>query len=174
MDLTKQPDNSGQPDSQSEEQKKKDFYYNNLHLKGLGGWLIIVQLCLWLLLLNACINVVFVTLPKVIQFSKYEGFGWMLLIPFQFIGALLIVAALLILLAQFVRKSSRFPVWFIGFNIGLAVFYLIDFGLNLLLFEMSDETMFTYISAFMRQALLSVLWIAYMVRSKRVKVTFIH
>ncbi|CAH1206811.1 hypothetical protein PAECIP111893_02620 [Paenibacillus plantiphilus] len=187
MDITKQPDKTEEPASQLEEQsdsqtdsqsEEKDFYYKHLHLKGLGGWLIIVHISMWLFLLNACVNVVFVTLPKILQFSKYTDpassmydVKWSFLIPLQFIGNLLIVLTLLILLFKFVSRSSTFPKWFISFNIGLTAFYILDFAINLF-FPMNDENLFIYISAVMRQGLLCLLWIGYMLRSKRVKVTF--
>lgn len=188
MDITKQPDKTEEPTSQLEKQsdsqsdsqsEEKDFYYKHLHLKGLGGWLIIVHISMWLSLLNACVNVVFVTLPKIIQFSKYTDPAssmyeakWSFLIPLQFIGNLLIVVTLLILLFKFVSRSSTFPKWFISFNIGVTAFYILDFAINLVLSPISDEDFFLSISAVMRQGLLCLLWIGYMLRSKRVKVTF--
>ncbi|MBW7474277.1 DUF2569 domain-containing protein [Paenibacillus oenotherae] len=179
MDIAKQSDQSKQKVAGTN--LDETFYYDNIHLKGLGGWLIIVHIALWLFLFNAGINLLLVTLPKIIQLSKYSDPAsplydstWAVTIPFQFIGNFLIILSLLVLLVKFVRRRSNFPRLFIIFNIGVTLFYFVDLVLLLLMTTLSDASLLTYVSALLRQALLCVLWIAYFARSKRVKVTFIR
>jgi hypothetical protein len=74
---------------------------------------------------------------------------------------------------KFFTKSSNFPKWYIGIAVFSLVFIVADaFAIKLIL---PNESVFDpdTIKELMRSVIMVVVWVPYMLVSKRVKATFI-
>jgi ABC-type multidrug transport system permease subunit len=149
---------------------------------GLGGWLIFVGIGLvvrplWILT-NVAPSVVAVftngswhelTTPGSPQFHPL----WRVILLYELVGNLGIVLAGIWLLVLFVHRSPSFPKWFIGLAVFVPLFILGDSWLSI---QIHPEEPFwdpPTILNFTRTTFSGLLWIPYMLLSKRVRATFV-
>lgn len=156
---------------------------DNKELKGLGGWLILVGI-------GVVINPIRLLLTVVPAFNAiFEDGIWEALttegseVYTPYFGALVvgemvfnavIIAASIYMAYLFFSKHYLFPKLFIGLVVVSLVFIPLDAWLLTLVFP--GEPMFDSETAkeFMRSVIAGVIWIPYMLLSKRVKATFVE
>lgn len=143
-----------------------------VHCEGIGGWLI-------LLAISQVLGVAAFSATMISNFSSLPV-GTASLMPLAMIGAVAIESALLLLLIYtaflFFSKSRRFPVTFIVSCVAglieplaLAVWLAVATGGDMLAYVTSSVTVH-----YLASVVGCVLWIAYVVRSVRVRNTFVH
>ena len=146
--------------------------YNMNNLKGIGGWLYVVA-----------IGVVANPLFILISLSEYpsiisgEGFEFLSLSIKAFVwgemlfwGMMLLISAYVVFL--FFKKKRDFPNWFITIFLLLIAFSIIDtMVFNLLL---PEEPLNDMIGAIIRVVIQAAIWIPYMFKSERVRLTFVE
>ena len=155
----------------------------NNKLKGLGGWLILVGIGVVLSpirILAFCVSTyapIFsdgtwgaLTTPSSEAYTPY--FGALLICEIVLNATFLVVSFYLIYL--FFTKHYLFPKFFIAFIIFLLVFILLDTWIVNLIFP--EESMFDPETAEEIGRILgaALIWIPYMLISKRVKATFVE
>lgn len=151
-------------------------------LKGLGGWLILVG-----------IGVVISPIVMLVQMSDFiqifEGNTWAALTtpgsdfyqPYlgslvigEFIFNSLMFIAKIYLIYLFFSKHYMFPKVFIVLSIVTVVFFLIDTWLVTLILPDASVINSDTIQEFLRSFIPAVIWVPYMLVSKRVKATFVE
>jgi len=150
---------------------------------GLGGWLILVAIGLVLNPLKIGALVVATFLPifqngtwALLTTPGEEAYHvlWGPVILFELVGNLVMIAIAVALLVLFFRRSRHFPKTYIFFMLGSLLFILVDaWAVSLVLPEepiLDPETL----KEVMRWALACVIWVPYMLSSKRVANTFVE
>ena len=154
-----------------------------IKLTGLGGWLFFVGLGL----LISPISVCSVLLTEFLPLFSTEFFssvtseisedyipGYSFLISYEILGSLILIFASFYLLFLYFKQSKFFPSYYIY----LRLFAVIHIALDIIFFKMifPEEPMFDPSTARdLSQGILSAaIWIPYMLRSRRVKNTFIY
>jgi hypothetical protein len=164
--------------------------FEERQLKGLRGWLILVGFGLvagvfyWTYALYGDVKlfndgtIQFLSDPSSsIHMSGYSG-----LLRFEAIGQLAIVGISVCLINLFFRKSWRFPRYYIVFLLATVLFTALDYGLAASAFATApeatrktlDETLSGQGTKIGQSLLAALVWSLYMVKSKRVKVTFVN
>jgi hypothetical protein len=165
---------------------EKNSQYENLagknELEGIGGWLILVA-----------IGIVITPIRIIIMFmTTYSGLFsngvwdalttpggaaynslWAPIIIGETIVNSLLIIAWLYMSYKFFSKSRDFPKWYIGIAIFSLLLIVADaFAIRLVL---PDEPIFDpdTLKEFMRSLVMVVIWVPYMLVSKRVKATFV-
>ena len=150
---------------------------------GIGGWLILVGVGLTFALIRA-IYFIFTTYPPFFTngilkalITPESGVYNMPLAIFV-MGELVVNAGLMIassyLLYLFMKRKANFPAWFIGVMAVNLVFMVLDPSIIKLIrpeYQVFDEAVLMSIA---RNSAVCLIWIPYMLRSKRVRATFIH
>jgi hypothetical protein len=98
---------------------------------------------------------------------------WMPLLIGEMLINIILVAARLFIVFLFFSKKRNFPKWYIGILIFSLIFIVLDaFVIKLIL---PDEPIFgpDTIKEFSKTLLSALIWIPYMLMSKRVKLTFV-
>ncbi len=153
--------------------------------KGLGGWLILV--CLGLIV--SALYTVFIlattywpiftdgswellTTPN----SEYYIPGLGAAMKFDIVGGLVIAATAVYLLVLFFRKDKRFPRLYIIFLIVSLLYVLISYAWVTSIPELNqsftEEERSESLGDIGRSVLAALIWIPYMLKSKRVRATF--
>ena len=156
--------------------------------KGLGGWLILVILGLFITVLLQLYNIyVSVTLftDGTVDFISdpssdiyIPGYGGLL--KFEFIGEIIFLAAAVYLIYLFFRKSRQFPKYFVIFLIASAAYIILDYlllsstSVSAETQEFIDDALSDQNREVARAFIGALIWGAYMKKSKRVKATFIE
>lgn len=141
-------------------------------LEGIGGWLI-------LLAISQVLGVAACLATMIVNFSNLPD-DTASLMPLTMIGAVAIEGLLLLFLIYtaflFFSKSRRFPVTFIASCIAglieplvLAVWVAVTTGVDTLTHVTSSMTVH-----YLASVVGCIVWIAYVVRSVRVRNTFVH
>jgi hypothetical protein len=152
-------------------------------LQGLGGWLILIAigLCVSPFIRIFTIghnwegyfsNQIWqnVAMP---QGTKYDPLYGPLLI-FELLGNIIIFGLNLLLLGLFFSKRRAFPNLFIALILGQAIFLILDdVGAALIPALQTDATIKDHTEA-IRAIFYAIIWSLYMVKSRRVKATFIR
>jgi hypothetical protein len=155
------------------------------NLNGLHGWLILVGigLCLSPIILLLAIygNAValspsareyFASQGVALDFTRPHG-----LVVFQLVREIFLLAASIWLIRLFFTKRRIFPRYYILFLVAALVFSAMDFGVALHasrdLMSSLDEAMPDQEGQLIQTAGSAIVWALYMVKSKRVKVTFV-
>jgi hypothetical protein len=148
--------------------------------KGLGGWLILV--CLGLIV--SALYTVFILATT--YWPIFTDGSWELLttpnsefyIPgigsamkFDIVGGLVIAATAVYLLVLFFRKDKRFPTFYIIFLIASLLYVLISYAWATSIPELNQERSES-LGDIGRSILAALIWIPYMLKSKRVRATF--
>jgi transglutaminase-like putative cysteine protease len=150
-------------------------------LRGLGGWLVFVGLGLVLAPIRLIGGLI----------SEWEGFfsasTWRAvtvpggeyyhplfgpLLAFEVFGNSLLIAFSLLTLALFFSRRRVFPKVFICYIIAMAVFMAFDEGISRLIPLVGQRSEGVSSSALLRSILGALVWTTYMIRSRRVKLTF--
>ena len=149
---------------------------DNLTLKGLGGWLIVVAIRLFL----SCITSLFLILFSSITFIKLanltnsifyiENLNW--IYPLEIGMNLIIIFFNIYLLYLFFTKNYKFPSLMICFELLVIVFMLLDQFIThqFTSFKIESRDLFNIA----KNIILSVICISYMLKSERVYNTFVN
>jgi hypothetical protein len=153
-------------------------------IEGLRGWLILVGLQLIL----ACLASIYVLLEFFVNISSHDSWkafseaGYIIVSPFitvLILGsvALNMVFVFLCVYAGylFFNKKKTFPMWFIGITLFHVVFFTADSLLSVYAFPSETETGMDYetIIDMVTNTISSIIFISYILVSKRVKATFV-
>lgn len=157
-------------------------------LKGIGGWLILVIIGLFVTLgyqlytvytdaqLFANGTVAFLSDPSSkIYIPAYGGF-----LKFELIMSIILSVAAIYLVYLFFKKDSKFPKYYVMFLIAAAVYVLLDYGMLSLMTvpieakKVIEDAMSEQGTAIGRAFIGALIWGSYMMKSKRVKATFIN
>ena len=149
---------------------------DNLTLKGLGGWLIVVAIRLFL----NCITSLFLILYSSITFIKLanltnsifyiENLNW--IYPLEIGMNLIIIFFNIYLLYLFFTKNYKFPSLMICFELLVIVFMLLDQFITHQFTSFKIESRDLFHIA--KNIILSIICISYMLNSKRVYNTFVN
>ncbi len=151
--------------------------------KGLGGWLILVGLGLGIAILRLLFILVTIFLPLFLQGqwsllttqgSEHYHALWGPLIIFEIVGNLALITLAGYLLYLFFTKSHRFPRFFIGYVLLQLLVVIGDFFLANLIPAVASENNTESWTEMFRSIIYALIWIPYMLRSKRVKNTFVE
>jgi hypothetical protein len=168
--------------------QNKDIDNENNKYKGLGGWLIVVAIGLFVHVFLSFYGIyemitIFIDGSVDIFYdsaSEYYIPGFFNLLIFEFIVAVLIFIISIYLIFLFFKKKKIFPEYYILFFIALVVFSVID-HIAFSSFAIPNETRSLFNEIFAEQetealqaGIRAVIWIMYMKMSKRVKMTFIE
>ena len=158
----------------------------NSKFKGLGGWLVIVILALFInagYSLYAIYNDINLftngTIAKISDPSfTYYAPGYSGLMTFEIISSTLLSIFAIYLIYLFFKTKKEFPKYYIAFLLAMLIFAIVEFAI---LQSFSDQIKTVISSAIdsentaLGQAFWgAVIWGLYMVKSKRVKATFIN
>lgn len=149
---------------------------------GLGGWLVLVCIGLFFTI-GQNLLLILQTFVPIFRDGTWQALTtpgsevyhplWMPLIGLEIIWNCTIIAWSIHLLVLFFRKSRRFPLRFIVFPVASAGFIVLDAAL----FRLVDPETPMFDSETLRELSRSVIygliWIPYMLRSVRVKNTFV-
>jgi len=148
-------------------------------LKGLRGWLYLVAigvvlgpfmyLAKWLLMYNQFLGV-----AEFKFLLDQFGFQYVALLGFVMLGGVVIIVISFILIRLFFLQSAKFPAWYVNLMLASVFLVSIDFAGFAILFP--NEQLFTPddIVDIGKTLLAAAIWIPYMLRSKRVKLTFVN
>ncbi len=159
---------------------------DNRNLEGIGGWLILVLIGLIISIITSAYAAWEYDIKSLIEKSLYvcldpqsELYN-LFVIPtliyelFINIGSVLVSIVLLILLF---KKKKKFPKVFCIFNIVYIFLFIID---NVLAIKMqkayNQDVSYSGVlsSDVIRQLIPTIIWVNYMIRSERVKNTFVN
>lgn len=158
------------------------------NLKGLGGWLVLVILGLFAIVLFQIYGVyesVTMFTDGTVEFLSdpssevyIPGYGGLL--KFEFIAEILFLAAAVYLIYLFFRKSKKFPKYYVPFLAIAVIYAIIDYALLASVSvsgevqQIIDETLSEQGGEIGRAVISALIWGAYMKKSKRVKATFVE
>jgi hypothetical protein len=169
--------------SQSPEGRKDALFEAENHkLKGLGGWLLLVGLGVLLAPINLTIGLLSSTS------SMFNDGTWELLtnptsesyipyfsalIIFEILAGLILTLISIYMMYLFFSKHYLFPKIFISFYLASLIFVLFDSWVIAVIF---NTPIFDADNAreLGRQLIIILIWIPYMLVSKRVKITFVE
>jgi hypothetical protein len=150
-------------------------------LEGLDGWLILVGIGLVIrpvrILTHEAPSLVGLFTTGVWQANTTPGSPtyhplWRYIFSMEVIGNLGILLVECFLLFLFVRRSTRFPRWFIASVLFIPAFILVDAWLVTRILLQGPLWDPETIQHFGRAAIQALIWVPYMLVSKRVKATF--
>ena len=153
-------------------------------LTGLGGWLIFVGIGV---IISPFIFFFFLITTYVPIFSdgsiallttkgsEHYVPGYSLLLFFELLSNLVIFFGSVYLMACFLSKSKYFPIHFIYLRLFTIVFFTLDIFLAYIMFP-SVVSIFNYetMEPLLNSISVAVIWVPYMLYSKRVKNTFVN
>lgn len=156
-----------------------------LGVSGLGGWLILVQIGLYVTILMMLLQLINQALPLLqsedwelltTEGSEYYDPLWEPLIVFEVTASVLVLFFAVYCLYIMYRRKASFPKFMIVFLLANLVMGLIDYGIVSQIdivkeLDMMDDEDTRAVS---RSAFMCAIWIPYFLRSVRVKNTFIH
>ena len=154
----------------------------NLHVSGLGGWLILAQIGLWSTFLSMVINIFFNILPifRTGQWEEltdeaslsYNGL-WPIVIPYELAGCIILLGALIFAFVLFYRKKRKLPFVLIYFYLAFGLYTLIDYFMIRGIPEIQDTGVTNPLTSLIRTLLTCAIWMRYFSKSVRVRNTFI-
>lgn len=164
--------------------KKKISQY-----KGLGGWLILVIIGLFAIVLWQTYGVYeSITLftdgrVEILSNPATKAYipGYAGALKFEFIAEILFLVFAVYLIFLFFKKSKKFPKYYVPFLIASVVYVVLDY-IILSSLTVSSNEMKQVIDGVLseqgteigRAAITAIIWGLYMTRSKRVKATFME
>ncbi|NQV00094.1 MAG: DUF2569 domain-containing protein [Parcubacteria group bacterium] len=156
--------------------------------KGLGGWLILVVIGLFITVFLEAYN----TYDSIILFmdgtikvlinpiSELYIPGYFSVLKFEFIVGILFLVFAVYLVFLFFKKSKKFPKYYIFFLIVLVIYTIIDYVILSSLTISSNEIKQIFNEVLSEQeteigriVIVAIIWVLYITKSKRVKATFI-
>jgi len=161
----------------------KQIANQGLGISGLGGWLILVQIGIFLTLIMTIVNV-FVNILPVYEHETWTALissesvvyheMWAPVVIFETVYNIALIAYVIYLITQFYGKKRTVPALMILLYVGGFVVGLIDYILlQQIPFarEMEGEST---LKALFRSFLACCIWVPYFIRSRRVKNTFVR
>ena len=158
------------------------------NLKGLGGWLVLVILGLFVTVLftayGAYESITLFTDGSVGFLSNpssevyVPGYGGML--KFKLIAELLFLAAGVYLIYLFFKKSRKFPTYYFPFLWIVVIYAIVDYALVASISvsgevqQILDEALSETGGEIGRAVIAALIWGTYIKKSKRVKATFVE
>lgn len=151
--------------------------------KGLGGWLILPALGLFLtpFLIGTRLFSDFLPLftdgtwtALTNPGSEYYLPGWGALLLFEIMGNVFVILLDLVLVGLFFMESPRFPILFICFLAFNALFTVVDLAWARAIIPLDAQMGLDGLREVTRAVGAAVVWIPYIVKSRRVKNTFAH
>lgn len=158
------------------------------NLKGLGGWLVLVILGLFVSVLfqayGAYESITMFT-DGTVEFlgdpsSEVYIPGYAGLIKFEFIAEIIFLVAGIYLIYLFFKKSKKFPKYYVPFLIITVIYVILDYALLSSVSvsgevqQIIDDTLSEQGGEIGKAVIGALVWGAYMRKSKRVKATFIE
>ena len=151
--------------------------------RGLGGWLILVAIGLFISPIRLAVTMMNDLLP-IFQLEGYWDFLttpesevyhrlWGPLIVFEIIGNAFFIICSIILIFLFFTKSHRFPTLMIVFIASNFLFVISDFFLADLIPAVASEDDGEFVKEVFKTITSAMIWIPYLLSSKRVKNTFV-
>lgn len=147
--------------------------------EGIGGWLILPVLMLALLIIAAGLQLT--TFSDIVELAARFPTLQRYMISTQIVvNALLGIVCPIVLLVLLFQKKRRFPRLFVAWAIGFAVFAVINRAMATLMFGgmLSDEWRQLLSLSNLQSLILSILpvviFIPYMLKSRRVRNTFVR
>ncbi len=162
---------------------KRDLTEEELRLKGLGGWLILVGIGVVLGPIRSLLETVplFYSLFADGTFSLLTDPDSNAYIPFigayiigEVISNSIIILASLYLIYLFFSKHYLFPKFYIGVVVATLAVIFIDAWIGTLFFPNEPLMNEEVAREFIRTLVVAMIWIPYMLVSKRVKLTFVE
>ena len=150
--------------------------------RGLGGWLIIVAISLCISPIKSVFSVMNDLLPifregywDMLTTPGSEVYHrlWVLLIIFEVIGNAFFIIFSIILIPLFFTKFYRFPTLMIVFIASSFLFQISDFFLADLIPIVASENDGEFVAELFNTIFKAMIWIPYLLSSKRVKNTFV-
>ena len=146
---------------------------NNLTLKGIGGWLVIIAIGVFVNPISILFTLLkYYIIPlfhKGILISLIKNMHLFMLISFEVFINLILFAFSIFILIMFIKKSKNFPILFVIYSASKVVFNIMDTVLSI--GDGQTQPNFPYITGI---AIGSIIWSLYMLKSRRVKNTFVN
>jgi len=152
-------------------------------LTGIGGWLIFPIIGLFISPFLIFFNFINLFLPiftdetialLTTKGSEYYVPGLSALLFFEILGNLLLLFGSIYLLVSLFKKFKSFPIHFIYFRLFLIVFLSLDLFFAYILFPSEPVFDLETSREFFRSIIATIIWVPYMLYSKRVKNTFVY
>lgn len=171
-------DNKSQIEVSSSEQENKKTIQNNEKVKaGLHGWLALAGLGLILSM--------FLTAYGLLPYFQYLNLkidipGYSTLLQFEFIAGITYVVISIYLIYLYFKKNIKFRKYYIVFLIATILYSILDYIFLASLTAPTPEQQkiindaLTNNSNVGRTIIFAIIWIAYMMKSKQVKATFVN
>ncbi|WP_054943070.1 DUF2569 domain-containing protein [Paenibacillus ihuae] len=153
------------------------------HPKGLGGWLVLIQIGLYLTLISTVLTIFqffnstfgsetwdMLTTPGGVDYHNL----WRPTLLFEVIANIVIVLLAAYLLILLYNKKSVFPRWLIFFYLGNLLVLIVDAVLLSNIPSSDDWVSGNRVQDIARTMLTCLIWITYVLRSKRVRNTFVE
>lgn len=142
---------------------------------GLGGWLILAAIGLALVPIRSGMSLYSGFVPLVFDDQLRTALPGALiaLLIFEGLAHLAFVAYAVLLLYLFLHRSPRFPKLYIGIWVATLAFKIVDFALLSLVAANDPDDQWESVRAIGFAALQCAAWIPYILRSRRVRATFL-
>lgn len=151
--------------------------------QGIGGWLTFVALGLLVTPVVLVIHLLGTYLPlltdgtlQALSDPSSEAYHplWIPLITFEVVGNLLMLLGYCYLLYTFFKRSETFPKSYIFLTIASLIFIAVDFFAADLIPAVAEQDDSEMLEQLIRAAIGCAIWVPYMLKSKRVKATFVE
>jgi len=178
---------------------KRGFVFENMkknldekdisRYKGLKGWLIFVAIGLFanvVMEVYSFYDSIMLFKDKTIELLIDSSFntyvpGFATLLRLEMAGGILFLAFAIYLILLFFQKNKKFPKYYIIFLVSSSIFIIIDYLLlsslqidSIEVRQIIDEAISEQVPEIARDILTTIIWVSYMLKSKRVKATFIE
>ena len=145
---------------------------------GLGGWLVLVGLSI---IYNIVVLIIGLNDYMSALSIDYAILGFNYIIRFEFFASLAFIVCNIYLLYLYFKKNKKFPNYYIIFIILVFIQIIIDYSWMASLTaptqelqKIIDDSLSSNSNEIIRSFIVSIIWIIYMMKSKRVKTTFIN
>jgi len=168
---------------ENESEKINKYQYNSLydsHLKGLSGWLIIAGIGifytlfsnLYYILANVINNGGWSILMQPFNDLKFDEVDWIPVIEVLLYFLTTILLIQLLILFFFQKKS--FPKWYIGLKLAAMIIVFLEVYLVYYVLPYSKELREQVLFSTCTYVVGALIWIPYMLLSRRVRFTFVN
>ncbi|WP_145146602.1 DUF2569 domain-containing protein [Paenibacillus xylanexedens] len=157
--------------------------YRPLGVSGLGGWLILIQIGLFLTIILLAVQLMQNTLPAltpemwdlfVSKDSEYYHVLWGPLIIFEAIYNVVFLLFTTYIVVTFYRKKAILPRLMIIYYSVSLVLYMVDYILVLQIPMMRELEDGSGIQEIVKSVITCAIWIPYFIKSERVHNTFVR
>lgn len=151
--------------------------------QGIGGWLTLVALGLLVTPVMLAFHLLGTYLPlltegtlQALSDPSSEAYHplWVPLITFEVVGNILMFLGYCYLLYIFFKRSETFPKSYIFLTVASLIFIAIDFFAADLIPAVAEQDDSEMLEQLIRAAIGCAIWVPYMLKSERVKATFVE